>query len=399
MKLKSKEVVSHPSQEGNIAFENAYYTRPSGFDKIRSQVQMIRSDIADPEAFSFSTDNGRTWSQPHVRPIEQPENGTLRVWDSPGFIDPINGLLLNIVMEGVLANDAPIDGMTSYYLKYRVSNDGGHTILHEEPIIQRGGKHSTENPFEGVWAGRNALMSSVDGSLQRTPHGHLILATMITPLGPDGTYFNPCNATSYSEVAIIFGCWQADGRIEWELGPRLANPPERSTRGAIEPTMALLNDGRIFMVLRGSNETNLELPGHKWFTVSADGGRSWSDIQPWRYSNGEAFFSPSSCSQLLRHSSGKLFWFGNICPENPQGNEPRHPLVAGEVDETSLTLKEDTLFEVQGFDPDGPGYQQYSNFSVHEDRENGDLLMYLTSLFIDDAGAESGDAYLYRLEL
>ena len=37
------------------------------------------------------------------------------------------------------------------------------------------------------------------------------------------------------------------------------------------------------------------------------------------YADGGDFYSPSACSQLVLHSSGRLFWIGNIAPQNPNG--------------------------------------------------------------------------------
>ena len=88
----------------------------------------------------------------------------------------------------------------------------------------------------------------------------------------------------------------------------------------MEPTIAEMPDGRILMVLRGSNDAKPQLPGHKWFTTSADEGKTWEPVTRWTCTDGSPFFSPSSMSQLVRHSSGRYFWIGNITPENPCGN-------------------------------------------------------------------------------
>src|SRR5690606_29493346 len=110
------------------------------------------------------------------------------------------------------------------------------------------------------------------------------------------------------------------------------------------PTIARLGDGRLLMVMRGSNDTwppqelgdpERYLPGYKWHSLSDDGGRTWSTPAPWTDTNGRNFYSPSSCSQLVPHSSGRLFWFGNVTPRNPIGNGPRYPMAMAEVDTKS----------------------------------------------------------------
>jgi hypothetical protein len=57
-------------------------------------------------------------------------------------------------------------------------------------------------------------------------------------------------------------------------------------------------------------------------------------------------------SQLLTHSSGRIFWIGNISSANCRGNHPRHPLVIGEVDPESLLLTRDSVVELDRVQPD-----------------------------------------------
>ena len=57
-------------------------------------------------------------------------------------------------------------------------------------------------------------------------------------------------------------------------------------------------------------------------SLSKDGGSHWTKPEPWTYDTGEPFFSPSACSNLVRHSSGKLFWLGHISATNPRTLQP-----------------------------------------------------------------------------
>lgn len=403
MQLRDKTLVYKASQPGNVAYEYTFYTRPTGLDKMRIQMQEIKDDILDGGLRSFSTDNGKTWSKPQPAcAIDELPHGTLRRIELAGFVDTHNGLLVNLILEGLLQKDEALDGMSSYYLKYKVSGDGGRTTLQEDHVIQHGPGYNAAHPIEHVYVGKNALMNGAENSILRAPKGHLVVATTITPLAADGSLFNPGGGYTYHDVVILFGHWRKDARIEWELGPRLSIDPSLSTRGVLEPTLALMPDGRILMVMRGSNggvnDPNYEIPGCKWFSVSSDGGHSWSTIKPWQFTNGKPFFSPSSVSQLTRHSSGKYFWFGNLCRENPKGNGPRHPLVAVEVDSQSLLPIEETVFVVQGFDPSGPASQHFSNFLAYEDRATHDLILHMTP-FLETDGVPSGDACVYRLKV
>jgi len=90
----------------------------------------------------------------------------------------------------------------------------------------------------------------------------------------------------------------------------------------------------------------LKPTGLEWISVSSDDGDTWTAPQPWTYDDGNPFFSPSACSYLLKHSSGRYFWIGNISPTNPKGNDPRYPLVIGEVDGHTLKLIKSTVLQI-----------------------------------------------------
>jgi hypothetical protein len=172
--------------------------------------------------------------------------------------------------------------------------------------------------------------------------------------------------------------------------------PAVTTRGVVEPTIAFLDKKRVLMVLRASNDKNPKLPSYKWFSLSTDGGKTFPAAKPWTFTTGENFFSPSSCSYLLPHSSGRLFWLGNITPENPRGNRPRYPFVMVEVDRATGLVIKDSLRQI---DTRGPGEHEIltlSNFFAHEDRETREIVLYMTRLFAHNDGWE-GDGMRYRI--
>jgi len=104
--------------------------------------------------------------------------------------------------------------------------------------------------------------------------------------------------------------------------------------------------------------------------------------EPWTYADGGEFFSPRSCSQLVPHSSGRLFWIGNIVPENPTGNQPRTPLVIGEVDVKSGLLRQETVWVIDDRKAGDRPLPARSNFSAREDRETGEVVVNLSRLFV-----------------
>ena len=167
-----------------------------------------------------------------------------------------------------------------------------------------------------------------------------------------------------------------------------------------EPTFAVLADGRVMAVLRGSNGGKPALPGLRWVAYSSDAGRTWTSPQPWTYTEGGDFYSPSACSQLVQHSSGRLFWIGNIAPTNPSGNRPRYPLVIGEVDRASGLLRRDTVRAIDDRGPDDTEQLMLSNFCAREDRSTREVVVHLTRLFARSVAPAldwTADAWVYRV--
>ena len=76
-------------------------------------------------------------------------------------LDPVTDRLLTVVN----ALDTPgLDpkaheprvALQSYYLRYRVSADGGKSWLFDEPIVEAG-NFTAQHPFDGVWIGKNGI--------------------------------------------------------------------------------------------------------------------------------------------------------------------------------------------------------------------------------------------------
>ena len=330
----------------------------------------FRSDTGENLRRRVSPDNGRTWSawEGIERYAVKTPQGVHRQYPGLGWIDPGTGRLVTLVLDGVLPHDDPLEGMTRWGLRYRVSVDGARATAVDEPVVQQGA-YTAEHPVEGVWIGRNSMMIGASTCTPtRSREGKILVPVCVAPLGPDGKYHRPGGGYTYHDALVLIGTWTEGMKIAWDVSERIVADPARSTRGADEPSIAPMPDGRILMVIRGSNDVKPQLPGHKWYCVSEDGGRHWSRMQPWTYTDGEAFYSPASCSQLLVHSSGRCWWIGNIVPQNPRGNSPRYPLVIGEVDPQSLRARKETVVAIDTRGPEDHADLQLSNFFAYEDR-------------------------------
>ncbi|PWU14450.1 MAG: hypothetical protein C5B50_17265 [Verrucomicrobia bacterium] len=342
-----------------------------------------------------SDNNGRSWS-PNGSKQELSSGLPYGYRREPvsSTCDPRTGWLLTVIN----ALDTPgLDPKVSepplaqrnYYLRYRISRDGGRTWNPDEPIIQSG-SFDVRHPVEGVWLGTNAVYLGDVGCVPLvTSAGNILVAAQTTPLGPDGRLYNPTGGHTYTDVLVLMGRWRPGSGsrwpesdpIEWFAAMRLRGDPARTTRGLIEPALAEFPDHRILMVMRGSNggkaDPQCQLPSHKWFSVSEDGGSTWSKPEPWGYDDVTPFFSPSSMSVLFRHSTGRVFWAGNLTSTNCLGDLPRWPLVIGEVDPVSLRLLRKTILILDKPEPadSAQGRLDISHVTMLEDRQTGEIIV------------------------
>ncbi|MBI3210717.1 MAG: exo-alpha-sialidase [Candidatus Solibacter usitatus] len=276
-------------------------------------------------------------------------------------------------------------------LYYRIDGGASNVVVHE------GAEFSEQHPMPGIYIGKNAIMLGDQTSTPITSpkDGAILVPVEISPIDAEGRPYNPTGGYTYTDAMVLHGRWDG-AKLRWKAGERVIGDPARSTRGMVEPAIAFLDDGRLMMIMRGSNDKNPALPSYRWVSYSADGGWKWTKPEPWTYSSGEPFFSPSACSQLLKHSSGRLFWLGNINPANPRGNRPRYPFVIGEVDRRTGLLIRASVRNVDDRQPGEHEILTLSNFYAREDREAKSIALHMTRLFAHNDGWE-GDAMLYRI--
>jgi len=392
-----REVFLASPGKGIAVTVNAYYTKPSGGAMMSIEQRWTRSDTVDAAFYRYSNDFGRTWSKPERRETgEKTAAGMLRRHLRGGFVDPVHGWFVATWNEGVLPSDDPLEGMRQWNIYYTISKDGGRTRSAVHQMIHKGAEFGPRHPLPGVYTGKNATMTGdYTGQPCFSRDGTILLPIQISPLGPDGKLYNPSAGYTYTDAAVAHGRWKGNA-LEWELSSVVKGDPTRSTRGMVEPTVEFLARGRALMVMRGSNDRKPELPSYRWVSFSDDGGWKWSEPRPWTFHDGTPFFSPSSCSQLVRHSGGKLYWLGNITPENPGGNRPRYPFCIGEVDQESGLLIRDRVRIVDDKRPEDDPILTLSNFFAREDRKTHEIALHMTRMFAFQAGWE-GDAMLYRI--
>ena len=391
-------------------FSNCAYSRSSGAELVLSYFHERVSDVADESFVRWSGDNGRTWSDPV--PVGQQLELTVQVQvtlpSGPyvgGYANPFRAERLVFATPRALPQGMDPDTPQSYWtqtgLTFALSTDDGRTLGPARPLVKQGGEFTEQHPFDGLYLGQNQIYA-LHKALFLDADTVLIPAEL-SVLGGDGALYNP-HGWDFSQVVVLIGRRQGDTFVWDSSAPVRLDAFTESTRGLNEPALGRLDDGRTIMVMRGSNSFLPALPSRKWLSVSADGGKSWSYPQPWTYDNGSDFFSPSSISHLVRHTSGRLFWFGNICPQNGDGNSPRYPLVVGEVDLVTGLLRHSTVTTIADRAADQSAQIQFSNFSVYEDRETREFVLDVTHYLPSGkqnrrgtAEAWTGNVYRYRI--
>jgi hypothetical protein len=170
--------------------------------------------------------------------------------------------------------------------------------------------------------------------------------------------------------------------------------PTISSRGLLEPDVAVLRNGNLLVVCRGSDTP--QTSGRKWMCVSSDGGRTLSAVEELRYDDGSSFYSPSSIHRFLRASrNGKLYWMANIVPDPPCGNALRYPLCLTEIDEERPAVIKDSVVVVDDRRAEDAAELQLSNWSQLEDRETLDWEFYLSRIGQDAGHFWASGVYRY----
>lgn len=375
----------HLPMRGEVGIEqvNTCYAEPAGVRLYQVYAETAGSDAFGAFYERTSEDNGRTWSAPArwYEPEVTPQ-GVVRRGEGALFLDEGRGRLLQFYNHA-LYPEGHFSGEVERFHRifYRVSGDGGRTWGEGRQIVVVGGDERSWAP--GVVYGENGMAVSFCAPLQLAD-GTLVLPVQRCPRGFDAA--DPWSILW--EAGCLLGRWAGD-ELAWQMGELVSLPAEVSTRGLCEPTFAELPEGRLLMVCRGSNVRRPDLPGHKWLSLSTDGGRTWSAAEPFTYAGGQPFFSPATGSRLLRLSTGQLYWIGNIVPENPAGNSPRYPLQMAAVDEAGPGLIEESVRVIEDRRPGDAPSVQLSNFRVYEDRQTGELVLTMARF------QERGEAYLH----
>lgn len=386
-----KKLYRRRKGDGTAAWVSCTYVGP-GLEREEVHSFQGASDSWHDVGRRFSADDGRTWGEFEPRPNTTLRVGEVEVREHPGcsVYVPEAGVLV-----GAWLRQLPMGARWHNFTYTRLSRDFGRTWTEPEQLrYEEGEGFDPKAPHKPAFLQRNHAYFGT--SIRRHSNGTLILP--VAHANAAGDEENDRRPWRMGSLCFI-GTWDAEHEcIRWNAGQRVKISPDVSSRGLMEPDLIELQGGRVLVVWRGSNTSST--PGRKWFSLSDDGCRTLAEPREWRYSDGSRFYSPSSIHRFIRHSvTGKVYWFGNICPSAPSGNAPRHPLIVAEVDEEKAALKKDTVTVVDDRGPNEPSSIQFSNFSLLENRRNHQFELYITPIGCDPEDWRNADAYKYVLTL
>lgn len=420
----TRELYALSPQPGQTPNVNVAYAGPDGLRRVESRSMEVSNDWSDHLQERFSEDNGRTWGewQPASALAEgrNPTQGDLTMEGghaSGGELDPAAGVRFATTLQRILRGDpstyindlfGPGIRRFSDHCFYRVSDRAGKPV---GPLrmfrYEDGPEFDPQNWGAPDYWRRNEMYP---GGVTMLPNG-TVIAAMTVPVPMDDPRDKGIRAIFPADLrpgctagAMTFvGRFNAaTGDYDWKLSNKVAIPLHVSSRGLVELAITRLNDGRLLMVMRGSNAglDPAKAPGNKWITLSNDGGLTWSPVSDFRYDTGEPWYSPASISQCFRsRKTGKLYFIGNMLDKPTEGNSPRHPLQIAEIDEAGATIRRSSVTIIDGRDPATDAESiQFSNFCLLEDREHQHLELYMPRYGAKGgAWGASGDVYKYTL--
>ena len=388
------------------------YTGPEGLCCRQTLSVSSESDYVNSSKVRTSTDNGKTWSEWEDIPFEDISvmygedefinAETVRVWN-PVHKHYVSTYWTRYFIEG---HEKAYKGFwkrgehTFFDHQYvAISETGdGKNISRSLVKYEDGEDFNPDNPRNPKFLNKNCGFLNDVTVLK---NGDIAVAVGV-PIdvgcriaGLDVNKVFPSCPTIHRCVIVARGKYNEKMK-QYDLA--FSNPvilnDLRSSRGIDEPIVVELSSSRLLLVMRGSNvkseawNTRIEdgTPSFKWYSYSDDGGKTFTEAEPWRFDDREIIYSAATISKFIRSSkNGKLYWVGNIAPHTAYGNFPRYPLYIAEVNEKLGLLKKEGLTVIDTKGEGDTDKIQLSNFDIIEDRESKNFELTLEKIGQFDA--------------
>ncbi len=376
----------------------AQWMSVSYIDGHLTRQEILNTSSASDAYFDFrkraSHDNGRTWSDfiPLQRVTRQLPGGGLVTYPGKYTYDSNLKILYQTGMRRLFPGRELYDYQGHAYIDHSMILENGRET---EMIYETGPSFDPENPFDSLYQITNRAYMGQQVVVDKD--GKAFFPLVCYRSGP-GNLVNQGGVVLMSRDPVS-GQWSSSN--QQYISPNL------SSRGLLEPDVAILNNGHLLIVCRGSNVKGQEHTSHpdslqsrKWFLLSSDGGKTLSPVSELRYDDGSRFYSPSSIHSFIRSSeNGKLYWVANITETEPVGNSPRYPLYIAEIDESIPAVKKSSLVMIDDRRENETERLQLSNFSLIENRENRDIEIYITKIGSVPDHFWQGAVYKYILSV
>lgn len=351
-----------------------------------------------------SLDNGRTWSPLQAEPpwITFLDKVSVLDWKFCGVHDPVSDRLVSLSIHHVRDMRQGPPRMIYNHALVRTSADGGKSFGKPQTLkYEPGDDFAPDDVLNPNYLENNTGYPGQ--SILRLRNGRLLIPVTNTRTPTNVPDEVPARVKWPGKGTIGSLCYsgrwnEAREQYEWTAGKPVWLPRSIAFNGLLEADIAELRDGRILIVWRITKTR--EGAAHKWYSVSGDGGMTFTEPKIFGYSDGTKFYSTSTFHRLFHSSkTGSLYWIGNINATAPtNAGHPRYPLIIAEVDEAALALKKYTVSEIDTRQPGEGERLQLSNFWLIENSETHVLEMYLTRLNEVPDETFTANAYRYTLE-
>ena len=152
------------------------------------------------------------------------------------------------------------------------------------------------------------------------------------------------------------------------------------------------------MRCRGKKEKGV--PSTRQWSVSEDGGKTWSVPRTLKYDDGTDVFVPASIARFETHpDTGRIYWFANILSKPSYNCDPRYPLTIAELDKEKLCIKKDTVTVIQDLPGGATIERRYSNFGHYIDRVTGEFVLLVPEEPKIDYDDGTTDVIRFRIKL